>query len=178
MRVQVRALSTLAAVSVLTAVPVAQTMPLSKHNGLQRYFAATSAQITSYRALASRLDSILSEQPMVNVDPKVEKLYKIADRFEDLAARWHRIAATNGLRTRHTGMGRVFEIEARGWRIYAAALFTRHLDELHAATTQLGSMLRSAAYLQRRWAAALRGALIRADLSVPRWLHRMATSPL
>jgi hypothetical protein len=178
MRVQVRALSTLATVSVLTAVPVAQTMPLSKHNGLQRYFAATSAQITSYRALASRLDSILSEQPMVNVDPKVEKLYKIADRFEDLAARWHRIAATNGLRTRHSGMGRVFEIEARGWRIYAAALFTRHLDELHAATTQLGSMLRSAAYLQRRWAAALQGALFRADLSVPRWLHRMATSPL
>jgi len=177
MHVQVRALATLATLSVLTAAPVAQTMPLSKHYGLQRYFAASTAQIMSYKALASRLDSILSQRPMVNVDPKVEKLYKIAGGFEELAARWHRIAATKGLRTRHSGMGRVFEIEARGWRIYAAALFTRHLDELRAATIQLGSMLRSAAYLQRRWAGALQGALIRADLSVPRWLHTMATSP-
>jgi hypothetical protein len=114
---------------------------------------------------------------MVNVDPKVEKLYQVADRFDAIAARWEALHAPTGLKLRHRGMGRALELQAQGWRIYAAGLFTRHDEELHAALVKLGAILRSAAYLQKRWAAALRGALIRAEFHVPKWLQQMASSP-
>jgi len=114
---------------------------------------------------------------MVNVDPKVEKLYQLADRFDAIAARWEGLQAPTGLKLRHRGMGRALQLQAQGWRIYAAGLFTRHDEALHAALVKLGAMLRSAAYLQKRWAAALRGAFIRAQLRVPNWLDQMASSP-
>ena len=131
-------------------------------------------QIDSYRALLRGIDKLLSEPPVTNVDPVVEKLRAIADRFDRLDARWLGISAPRGLVVRHRGMGRVFEIDAEAWRMYAAALFTRHLDEIQAATATLATMLRSAAYLQHRWEAALRGALMRADMRIPKWLEGLA----
>jgi hypothetical protein len=158
-------------------VPVAHAASASNHPHLQRYFGSIIAPMASYRSLLRRLDSVLSEKPMVNVDPKVEKLYTVADRFDGIAARWEALQAPTGLKLRHRGMGRALELQAQGWRIYAAGLFTRRDQDLHAALVKLGAMLRSAAYLQKRWAAALRGALIRAESDVPNWLDQMASSP-
>lgn len=144
---------------------------------VKAYLVNVTPQIGVYHSIGARLDKILSELPMTNVDPKVEKLNKVCDSFEALALGWNKIEAPKGLKARHRGMGRVFEIQAQGWRIYAAALFTRHTDEIQAALSHLREMLRSAAYLQHRWSAALQGALIRAGIRVPGWLHSMATSP-
>jgi hypothetical protein len=136
-------------------------------------------EISSYRLLLERLEKIVAEKPQVNVDPKVEKLKVVSDGFEDIAARWYSItAAPQGLKLRHRDMGRVFQLNARGWRIYADALYTRHEDEIRAALVRLGDIVRSAAYLQYRWAAALQGALVRAGMRVPKWLHGMATRPV
>jgi hypothetical protein len=115
-----------------------------------------------------------TETPHVNVDPLVERMYRLADGFEDLNARWSAIDAPEGLSARHRGMGRVYVLFAEALRIHAAALFTRHPDELLAARPKIEARFRSAAYLQYRWAAALQGALRRADLRVPGWLHGMA----
>jgi hypothetical protein len=71
-------------------------------------------------------------------------------------------------------MSRVFELFAEAIRIQAAALFTRHPEEVLAAQGRIEPFFRSAAYLQQRWARALRGALIRADMNVPPWLQGMA----
>ena len=171
---RVRVLAVILALSVLATAATASAVSVSSH----RYLDHVSPRITAYRAVLKRLDDILSETPIVNVDPKVEKLNRIADSFEVLAARWHAIEPPKGLKVRHRGMGRVFELHAQGWRIYAAALFTRHLEEMQIATKRLGARLRSAAYLQKRWAAALRGALVRAGTPVPKWLHRMVASAL
>lgn len=172
----VRLLTSLAACA-LAGSAIAHAAPASKHAFLRHYVAAVSPRIAEYTAVVKRLDSILTERPMVDVDPKVEQIYRVASRFDELSVRWPSIAAPQGLKTRHSGMSRVFEIQARGWRIYADALFTRHPEELSSAIAKLGPMLRSAAYLQRRWAAALQGALIRAGLAVPRWLQHMASEP-
>jgi len=142
---------------------------------LNRYFVKVDGQIHSYRILLRRFETLFSDVPDVNVDPFVENLYRLADRFEDLEARWGQIRPTNGLRTRHRGMGRVFELFAESLRIHAAALFTRHPDEILAARPKVEARSRSAAYLQQRWGAALQGALIRQKLRVPGWLHGMAT---
>jgi hypothetical protein len=120
------------------------------------------------------LEALLTAQPQVNVDPLVEKLTGVADRFEDLDARWQTIDAPRGLRARHRGLGRAFVLIAQADRIYAAALYTRHPDEIAAASPKVRARFRSAAYFQYRWAAALQGALRRADLDVPGWLHGMA----
>ena len=175
MRVR-RLLASLAACVVAAVPPIAHAASASNPL-LHRYVVAVSPRIADYTAVVKRLDAILSERPMVDVDPEVEKLYAVASRFDDLAARWRPIASPRGLTARHSGMGRVLELQAQGWRTYADALFTRHPEERNAAIAKLGPMLRSAAYLQRRWAAALQGALIRAGLTVPRWLHRMASEP-
>ena len=167
----------LASTGLLMVGSVARAGSSSNHPHLQRYSASINAPIASYRTLLRRLDSILSERPMVNADPKVEKLFQVADRFDAIAGRWEALPAPTGLKLRHRGMGRALELQAQGWRMYAAGLFTRHDEELHAALVKLGAMLRSAAYLQKRWAAALRGALIRAELRVPNWLDQMASSP-
>jgi hypothetical protein len=177
MRGGVRTLTVVATVCLLAAIPVARANPSSKYPDLQRYLTSISAPIASAFALHKRLDAILTQRPIVNVDPKVEKLYKVADDFDKLAVRWRPVPAPRGLRARHRGMGRTFELQAEGWRIYAAGLFTRHDEDLHAAIARLGARLRSAAYLQKRWAAALRGALIRAELRVPKWLREMASAP-
>jgi hypothetical protein len=152
------------------AVPAA----FASTHPLQVYMARIGPRIDSYRAVSVALGKLLRERPVVNVDPFVERLNGIADRFARLGSRWRAITPPKGLTVRHRGMGRAFELQAQAWRIYAAAVFTRHQDELEAAGPKVNARLRSAAYLQRRWAAALRGGLIRADLSVPRWLRGMA----
>jgi hypothetical protein len=141
---------------------------------LPAYVTRTEAQIGSYRAILTSLDRVLRERPVTNVDPTVEKLNAIAGRFDRLDARWVAARAPKGLLLRHRGMGRAFRLQAQAWRLYAAALFTRHQDEIDAASVRLDALLRSAAYLQKRWAAALQGALIRAELRVSKWLHGMA----
>ena len=163
----------LAAAALLAAAGALGKAPV--RSPLNRYFVRVDAQIHSYRILLRRFETLFSEVPHVNVDPFVENLYGLADRFEDLGARWGQIRATDGLRTRHRGMGRVFELFAESLRIHAAALFTRHPDVILAARPKVEARFRSAAYLQQRWAAALQGALIRARLRVPGWLHGMAT---
>ena len=165
------------AMCVLPAVPVARAGSIANGPRLPKYVAAVTPRIVEYAAVVKRLDGILSETPMVNVDPKVDKLRAVASRFDQLAARWGPIQAPKGMKLRHRGMGRVFELHAQGWRTYADGLFTRHPEELHDAIVKLGAMLRSAAYLQKRWAAALQGALIRAGVTVPRWLRGMASEP-
>ena len=111
----------------------------------------------------------------MNIDPVVERYYLVAERFEDLDVKWAAINAPQVLRSRHRGMGRVFVLFADAERIHAAALMTRHVDEIRAAGPKVAARIRSAAYLQKRWAAALQGALMRADMRVPKWLHGMAT---
>jgi hypothetical protein len=141
---------------------------------LERYSVAVTAHIPAYRKLLKRLEALLTERPQVNVDPLVENLNGIADRFEDLDATWQRIPAPHGMQARHRGLGRAFVLIAEADRIFAAALYTRHPDEIAAASPKVQARFRSAAYLQYRWAAALQGALKRAGLTVPRWLHGMA----
>ena len=165
------------AVLALTTAASATAKPPAHSRTIHRYLARATVEINSYRALLRRLQALLTEVPPVNVDPLVEKLYRVADRFEDLDATWEAIDAPRGLRVRHRGMGRVFVLFAGAYRIDAAALFTRHPDEILAARPKVEGRLRSASYLQYRWAAALQGVLVRAGLRVPKWLHGMASSP-
>ena len=141
---------------------------------LKRYLVRAEPRIDVYRGLLRRLERLLSEEPRVNVDPLVEKLRRLADRFEDSEVRWQAVNAPRGLRIRHRGMGRVFVLFADAIRIYADAVYTRHPDEIAAARPKVASRLASATYLQKRWARALRGALVRAQLRVPVWLNQMA----
>ena len=160
---------------VLSAPAGAIAQPSARHPVLERYFTKVDAEVRSYRALLKEFDRLFREQPQVNVDPFVETLYRLADRFEDLTSRWSDISAPRGLRVRHRGMGHAFELFSEGIRIHAAAVFTRHAEEIVAALARIEPRLRSAAYLQEHWAAALWGALIRAETRVPKWLHGMAT---
>jgi hypothetical protein len=164
-----------AAVVALCVAPSALATSSSQCADVHRYFAKASPQITAYRKLLDRLEALLTQKPQVNVDPLVEKLTRLGDLFEDLDARWETIAAPKGLKVRHRGMGHVFVLFAEAIHIQADALYTRHPDEILAAGPKVQARLSSAAYLQKRWAAALQGALIRADLRVPKWLHQMAT---
>ena len=151
--------------------PAADAIPTP----LSIYMTRIVPQIDSYRTIAKTFGKLLDEPPVTNVDPLVEKLNRIADRFDRLKARWLAIKAPKGLGMRHRGMGRAFALVADAIRIHAAALFTRHPEEISAAAPKVNARLRSAAYLQKRWAAALQGALVRAHLKVPTWLHGMAT---
>jgi hypothetical protein len=171
-------LSIALAVVALCVAPGGTASPLSQRVHVHRYLVQTTAQVTAYRKLLGSLEGLLTQEPQVNVDPVVEQLTRLADRFEDLDARWETIEAPRGLRVRHRGMGRVFVLFAESIHIHADAIYTRHRDEILAAGPKVQARLRSAAYLQKRWAAALQGALIRNDLAVPTWLHRMATAPL
>jgi hypothetical protein len=143
---------------------------------LRSYVVAIRPEIRSYKADALRLSRLLTSEPVTNVDPLVDDLGHVAVRFDGLRRTWVSITAPRGLRLRHVGMARVFDLFADATRIYAAAVSTRHLEEIQAAGPKLSARLRSAAYLQKRWAAALRGALIRANIAVPRWLLQMATA--
>ena len=143
---------------------------------LRSYIAEIRPEIGSYKAAALRLSKLLGSEPLTNVDPLVDDLGRVAGRFDGLRRTWLPVNSPRGLRLRHLGMARVFELFADATRIYAAAVFTRHLEEIQAAGPKLSARLRSAAYLQKRWAAALRGALIGANLVVPRWLLQMATA--
>jgi hypothetical protein len=163
----------LAAVALIAAAGAAAKSSL-EHQALKGYVTKVDGQIRSYGRLLRRFEQLYAEPPHVDVDPFVENLYGLADRFENLTARWSVIHAPSGLRVRHRGMGQVFELFAEAFRLQAAAVFTRHLEEVLAAQGRIEPFFRSAAYLQQRWARALRGALIRADMNVPSWLHGMA----
>jgi hypothetical protein len=153
------------------AAPAAVARPQSR---VHDYLTKVTLQVRDYQVLLEQLGGVLSKPPVVNVDPTVDELYMNAGQFDRLARRWRPIAAPRRLIVRHRQMHRAFEIQAEAWRIYAAALFTRHQDELEAASAKVKAMLRTASYFQQRWAAALQGAVIRADLRVPKWLHDMA----
>jgi hypothetical protein len=169
-------LKLIAAAGIVLSVcsPAALSAPRSGHPGLERYVAKIEPKIRTYRSLSLRAGALLREQPVVNVDPFVERLRDISDRFDRLRARWSRVTAPHGLKVRHRGMGRAFALLSRALRIWADAVFTRQVDELAVALDRVKEITRSVAYLQRRWAAALRGALRRAQLSVPAWLRAMA----
>jgi hypothetical protein len=158
----------------LALVPSAAAARSSSHPVLERYFARVSVQIHSYRTLFRGLDALLRRPPLTNVDPLVEKLNRYADRFDALRSPWASIAAPHGLRLRHEGMGRAFRLFRDALWIEAAALFTRHREELAAAQPKVLARLLTVGYLQRRWAGALRGALTRAEIRVPLWLGRLA----
>lgn len=140
---------------------------------LRPYMVEIRPEIGSYKAVALRLSKLLTSQLLTNVDPLVDDLGRVALRFDGLRRTWLSVTSPRGLRLRHLGMARVFELFADATRIYAAAVSTRHPEEIQAAGPKLSARLRSAAYLQKRWAAALRGALIRANLPVPDWLVQM-----
>lgn len=155
------------------AVPAAHAV----NAPLARYWSVVSIKIHTYRGFLKRLEELFSEERQVNVDPVVEDMYTLSDRFERLSTTWASVSAPKGLGARHRGMGRVFALYADAIRIHAAAVFTRHPDEIAASNPKFQARLRSAAYLQHRWAVALQGALVRAGIPVPHWLHGMATGP-
>jgi hypothetical protein len=140
---------------------------------LQAYVGKVGVQIGTYRTLLKRLNALLTGPPVTNVDPLVDKLNRVAGRLDQLAGRWQRIAAPHGLGLRHRGMGRAFVLIADALRIEAAAIFTRHPDEVAAAGRKAKARFLSAAYLQMRWTRALRGALVLAGLRVPHWLQQI-----
>jgi hypothetical protein len=148
----------------------------SARKPLPTYLTRIEVQVGAYRAILRSLDKVLREPPVTNVDPMVDELNAIAERLDRVGARWAGIRAPQNLVARHRDMRRALGLQAQAWRLYAAALFTRHRDEIEAASERVDALIRSAAYLQKRWAAALQGALIRAELRVPRWLRGMATT--
>jgi hypothetical protein len=162
------------AVFLLAVLSVPNAQAAGGHQ-LQAYLVKIRPQIHVYRGLATRFEALLLQESVINVDPVVEKLYRVAELFDRVGARCEAIKAPAGIRLRHRGMTTVFSLFADAIRIHADALFTRHPDELAASTPKVKARLRSAAYLQKRWAAALQGALVRARLTVPKWLHQMAT---
>lgn len=140
--------------------------------------AKVGVQIKVYIALGKRATDVLSQEPSEDVGPLVEGLSDISARFDRLAARWNTIKAPPGLGLRHRGMGGVFHLYARfftafadGWRQFAESGDRSVFTEIMARTD---GMARSATYLQKRWAVALSGALIRASLPVPHWLDQMS----
>jgi hypothetical protein len=144
---------------------------------LHAYLTKVSVEVRHYQVLEVQLGEVLAEPPMTNVDPVVDELNALANEFGRMGRRWYRIVPRHGLIVRHRRMGRAFELQQDAWSTYAAALYTRHVDEIDAASEHMQGLLRSAAYLQKRWAAALQGALIGAEITVPHWLHAMAAGP-
>jgi hypothetical protein len=155
--------------------PAGQASPGRQHAGLERYLAKVAPAIRSYRLLGKRVEAAVSRPPISNVDPLVESLQGFANGFDRLAGRWSRIASPRVLEARHRDLGTAFALESQAFRLQADALSTRDPDLIVAQREHLGGLFRSAAYLQKRWAAALRGALRRARLPIRPWLRGMAT---
>jgi hypothetical protein len=145
---------------------------------LQSYFATITPAVRSYRLLLGRIESAVSQPPISNVDPLVEKFNGFARDFDSLAERWGRLTSARGLHARHRDMGNAFSLEAKAFAVEATAIATRDPDVIVGVSDHVEGLFRSAAYLQKRWAAALRGALRRARLPVPVWLRGMATAEL
>ena len=164
-------------IGVLALAVTAPTTCAAAADGLalKRYVVQVKERVGTYQRLLRRAEALVAEEAHVNIDPVVEQLNTLADQFESLAATWKVTKAPSGLKVRHRGMGRVFILFADGYRIHAAALFTRQPDAILVARPKVEARLRSAAYLQQRWAAALQGALIRAGIPVPVWLAGMST---
>ncbi len=160
--------------SVLALPAIALAQPRPHEAGLENYMTRIDPKIRSYRSVLQTLARILMGETGANVDPDVERLERLADRVWAIGSRWDRVCAPNGLRARHRGMGNVFRLEEEAVRMVAAALFTRHPEELVQAAHRSKALFRSAAYLQKRWAAAVRGALVRGEMRVPIWVEQMA----
>jgi hypothetical protein len=145
---------------------------------LQPYVATITPAIRSYRQLLNRVESALAQPPTSNVEPLVEKFNGFADDLNALAEDWNRFGSPRRLHARHWDMGNAFSLEAKAFAVEAAAIATRNPEVIVGARDHVEGLFRSAAYFQKRWAAALRGALRRADLPVPVWLRGMATAEL
>lgn len=178
MDTRVRALFVAAAIFCSAAMP-ASALSDTHHRPLRSYMAKVNPQIKTYFALGKRATEVLSQDPSEDVGRLVDGLSDVSARFDRLAARWDTIKAPPGLGLKHRGMGGAFRLESRffaafadAWSQFAASGDPAVLTDL---TTRTDGMARSAVYLQRRWAGALEGALVRASLAVPRWLEQMAT---
>ncbi len=169
----------LLAVLILSSAAVpAQAAAKPRHGGLQSYAAEVVTQIRAYRALGKRADAALTSEPTEDVGPFVEKLSAVAGAFDRLATRWNAIKAPPGFGLKHRGMGGAFRLQARAFAVWADAWCqyggNHDLALLTAAQERATGLIRSAAYLQKRWAVAFRGALMRAYAPVPAWLENMA----
>jgi hypothetical protein len=155
--------------------------PKHRHSPLRAYMAKVVPQIKSYMALARRASEVFDQDPE-EIGSFVAGLSTISVRFDRLALRWSAIKAPPGLGLRHRGMGGAFRLQARFFSATADAWTefdqSQDANALQARLDEERGLLRSAAYLQRRWARAFEGALIRAAIPVPRWLDRMATLQL
>ena len=171
-----RCLLSIVVFSILASPALAET---GHHAGLRQYVRKVTPVIQAYRSVAKRAGNLLSEQPTEDVGPLVDGLARISSDFERLNARWNTIKAPPGLGLKHRGMGGAFPLQSRYFAAVAEAWqqFQQSGDVvlLHDAIDKAGGLLHSAAHLQKRWAAALSGALIRAYVPVPRWLEQMAT---
>jgi hypothetical protein len=164
-----------AALAAAVIAPVGLAKPPTKA-GLRAYVASIAPEIQAYRKLHKRADRLFSEPPQANVDPWVYAVIALADRVDDLGWRWGQMKAP-GLRIRHRDMANAFALEARAFRVVALGFFTRHPEEIEAAQERAKPLLHRAAALQKRWAAALWGALVRAGIRIPAWLDGMAHGP-
>lgn len=166
------------AVVALVAPTAALAKPSPGSVTVQRYMAQIEPKIRTYRLVAERADALFSVEPVGDVVPSVEGFRTLAADLEALAQRWGRLVVPRGLSSRHRGMRRVFLLESRAFAVWAEAWSLRGPTAITAADAQLHGLFETAAYLQRRWATALRGALLRAQLAVPTWLDGMASVPL
>lgn len=155
------------------AAPAAHAKPEPRHASLQRYMTKIVPRIRSYHRLLKDVDKLF-RKPIAHSEPFVEGLIRLADGSDQLRERWSRIAPPRNLSARHRDMSAVFKLESRAFRTLAQARPTEDPELMGVESDHVDGLLRSAAYLQKRWAAALRGALRRARLPVPPWLRRMA----
>lgn len=175
-------LSLVAAFVIGAAISPAGVLAQSQkdHNHLRAYMSRIAPQIKTYKSIAKQADDVLSAEPSDDVQPFVDGLSEVSDRFDRLASRWNAIKAPPGLVVKHRGMGGAFRLQAQSFGVWAEAWEqygqTHDLTILSDANEHVAGFLHSAAYLQKRWAAALRGALTRASIPVPTWLEHMATT--
>jgi hypothetical protein len=166
---------------VLLAVVPAPASAEPGHKVLKHYVREVAPVIQSYRSVAGRAEEVLSTEPSEDLEPLVEGLSDVSVRFDRLAKRWQGIKAPPGLGLKHRGMGGAFHLQAQAFLLWANAWNQvaqgGDLETLVGVNEHAAGLLHHASYLQRRWAAALSGALVRAYLPVPRWLEQMAMVP-
>lgn len=169
----------LLAVVLLGVLPSPVAAETGRNTAIKLYVWKVAPAIQSYRSVAGRAEDVLSTQPSEDLEPLVDGLSDVSTRFDRLAIRWKALKAPPGLGLKHRGMGGAFRLQAQAFSLWADAWNqvrqTQDLEILVAVNEHAAGLLHSASYLQRRWAAALSGALIRAYLPVPRWLRQMTT---
>jgi hypothetical protein len=171
-----RCLLAIVALSILASPALADT---SGNAGLRAYMRKVTRVIHTYRSVAKRGGKLLSQQPADDVGLLVDGLTRISSDFEGLNSRWNALKAPPGLGLKHRGVGGAFRLQAEAFALLAEAWeefgTTQDGSALAAGTQHAGGLFHSAAYLQKRWAIALTGALIRAGIPAPAWLTGMAT---